>query len=190
MILTTEITTELNVNLTATTLEELKHYVYALVDSRDNKIFYIGKVQGARILAHINSADQSNNEKSSLIKEIIESGNSVKHYIIRHGLENENDAITLGSVLIDLFRCGHFDFSTSEKLTNKQGGEDADEKVIQTLEDIELRYGCERLENSDFEHKVLTISIGLECNIRKIGAITDEIEKYKQIYEATRTSWV
>ena len=36
------------------TQEELKYYVYILIDPRDNKIFYVGKGYGNRVFFHIN----------------------------------------------------------------------------------------------------------------------------------------
>ncbi len=36
------------------TQEELKYYVYTLIDPRDNKIFYVGKGKGNRVFYHIN----------------------------------------------------------------------------------------------------------------------------------------
>ena len=39
--------------------EELKCYVYCLVDPRDRKIFYIGKGVGNRVFAHAYAALES-----------------------------------------------------------------------------------------------------------------------------------
>ena len=38
------------------TIERLKYYVYALIDPRGNKPFYIGKGKGSRIYNHVNNA--------------------------------------------------------------------------------------------------------------------------------------
>lgn len=40
----------------AKTQEELKSYVYVLIDPRDNKIFYVGKGVGNRVFFHVNQA--------------------------------------------------------------------------------------------------------------------------------------
>jgi len=38
------------------TIERLKYYVYALIDPRNNKPFYIGKGKDNRIYNHVNNA--------------------------------------------------------------------------------------------------------------------------------------
>lgn len=40
----------------ASVIEELKYYVYALVNPLDNRIFYIGKGSGNRVFMHATDA--------------------------------------------------------------------------------------------------------------------------------------
>ncbi len=47
------------------TQEELKYYVYLLIDPRDDKIFYVGKGYGNRVFYHINEAIISKRELST-----------------------------------------------------------------------------------------------------------------------------
>ncbi|WP_233590907.1 GIY-YIG nuclease family protein [Flavobacterium sp. GSP27] len=99
------------------TQEELKSYVYILIDPRDNKIFYFGKGYGNRVFSHINEAifNPSETEKLEIIRVIKIENLKVKHFIIRHGLE-ENEALIVKSVLIDFltFR----DFAEIAKISN------------------------------------------------------------------------
>ena len=51
------------------TIEALAYYVYALVDPRDNRIFYIGKGEGNRVFQH--AKDSLNEDYQSLKLDII-----------------------------------------------------------------------------------------------------------------------
>ena len=72
-------------------IDNLKFYVYALVDPRDNQIFYVGKGSGNRVYQHAQAAleDDSKSLKLSTIREIQELGLDVKYYIIRHNLSDK-----------------------------------------------------------------------------------------------------
>lgn len=52
--------------------EALKYYVYALVDPRDKRIFYVGKGTGDRVFQHAEDSLNENDEslKLSTIREI------------------------------------------------------------------------------------------------------------------------
>lgn len=69
--------------------EVLGYYVYALVDQRDSKIFYIGKGKDDRVFQHAAAAIADNNcdLKLDTIQNIKSEGKEVIHYIIRHNLE-------------------------------------------------------------------------------------------------------
>jgi hypothetical protein len=93
-------------------LEQIKHYVYALVDPREgrsdlNKIFYIGKGTGNRCFAHAKQelkAEELSDKQLKLdtIRKIREEmKRSPDVVIVAHGMEEE-DAFRLESVLISL----------------------------------------------------------------------------------------
>ena len=84
-------------------IEELGYYVYALIDPRDHKIFYIGKGYGNRVFQHCLAAIQEDDEtlKLNTIRAILNSGLEVGHYILRHKL-SEEEALQMESLLIDV----------------------------------------------------------------------------------------
>ena len=68
------------------TIESLAYYVYALIDPRDNRIFYIGKGKGNRIFQHAKDAldDSDQSLKLDIIRSILRDGRQVGLYILRH----------------------------------------------------------------------------------------------------------
>jgi hypothetical protein len=88
-------------NLTTT---KLGYYVYALINPINNKPFYIGKGKENRVFSHkeevINADDINNSLKKDEIKSILQSGLTIEHIIIRHGLK-ESESFLLEASLID-----------------------------------------------------------------------------------------
>ena len=162
-------------------VEALRYYVYALVDPRDNKIFYIGKGIDNRVFNHLACAvsQEAISDKLDTIRAIKNEGLHVTHFIVRHGLD-EDDAFTVESVLIDLLSYSHF--SNIRTISNLVSGHHQWDKGIKTVAEIEGLYACERLNIEDFAHNVLTININTTYNIKN--------ERHPNIYEATRKSWV
>jgi len=81
------------------------YYVYALVDPRDDMIFYVGKGTGSRLLAHGKAADLTSpgtgqTAKQRLIREIRSKGFEPRVDVIRHGL-SEAEALLVEASLID-----------------------------------------------------------------------------------------
>jgi len=157
------------------TIEKIGYYVYLLLDPRNNKIFYIGKGKGNRIFAHISGAleNPTETEKIKLIKEIINEKKEVKHYIVRHGIENEDIAFEIEATLIDLLT--HKDFEHLSQITNIVSGHNTWERGIKTIEGVEILYSAKPLD--EIKHNLLLININKTYN-RNIS-----------IYEATRKSW-
>lgn len=83
--------------------ERLEWYVYALIDPRDGRLFYIGKGKESRVFAHAADAIEGDaeTEKLALIREIIQSGNNVETLILRHGISSEKQAYLVEAVVID-----------------------------------------------------------------------------------------
>lgn len=157
--------------------EALEYYVYLLVNPLTNKIFYIGKGKGNRVFEHTKAAplDWLESDKLDIIREIISRGQSVKYYILRHGM-SENEAYLVESAFIDFLTFN--DFSFIAKLSNIAAGHHQWDKGLKTAEEIELLYNCLPLDMENKPHKLLCININ--------GTYHSSVD----IYEVTRKSWV
>ena len=87
--------------------EQLKWYVYRLIDPRNGETFYVGKGQEDRVFAHANGlvsddAADISDPKLRRIKEIQAVGMEVGHVIHRHGME-EAVAYEVEAALIDAY---------------------------------------------------------------------------------------
>ena len=76
------------------TCDALKHYVYCLVDPRNNEIFYVGKGQNNRVFDHDDKADGDSKDGGDTqvkqrIAEIKKSGHEIDRYVICHALDKD-----------------------------------------------------------------------------------------------------
>ena len=129
-------------------------YVYALVDPRNDKVFYVGKGTGNRVFSHeIESGKSRESEKKKLqhIREIENCGYSVRRLIINWGL-TENEAFIAEATLINLLNR-----MPDIQLTNEVSGHHVHESL--TTEEFELQYGAVPLEKEDIKHSILVIKI-------------------------------
>jgi hypothetical protein len=157
--------------------QQLKYYVYLLIDPKTDEPFYVGKGKDNRVFAHLNCAlgteDESN--KYDEIRRIIEGGQSVKHVIVRHGL-TENNAFEIECALIDTFKFipkfNHFIRG------NIQGGVKSIEKGLMTTEEIIRLYNAVTLKK-----------IGEDCVIININKTYKRGAGENAIYNATKETW-
>ena len=156
------------------TRKKMGFYVYALIDPRDNKPFYVGKGKDNRVFEHVDDAikDQKKSYKLEKIREIRKSGGKTKHIIIRHGL-TEDDSFLVESSIIDFMRY----FNTN--LTNEVFGHHTSEFGVKTANEIIRKYNAEPLRK--LFHNVVIININRTYEKAKGGV---------SIYEATHESWV
>lgn len=156
--------------------QKIRSYVYALIDPRDNRIFYIGKGTGNRIFQHEKDAladkDTVNPEKNTLIREIHKEGKVVIKLIIRWNLSND-EAFLLESVLIDLL--SHPLFEGRIQMLNVIDGHDSAFNV-QTPEEIESLFSTGNIDISNLDDKIIAITV------------TESI-KGDALYERVRGNW-
>lgn len=131
----------------------LGHYVYRLVDPRNNQTFYVGQGQGNRVFDHVYSANRTSANpddqcpKRELILEIQSQGLNVDYVIHRHGLSPE--AVSeVEAALIDCFPA----------LSNKQGGHGSNERGPMSPVDLIKRYALPELDESP-PHRLVLINI-------------------------------
>ncbi|MDA0686941.1 MAG: GIY-YIG nuclease family protein, partial [Bacteroidetes bacterium] len=132
-----------------TVSESIGYYVYALIDPRNDEIFYIGKGNGNRIFNHVESAISSydSSRKLNRIREILKSNLEVKHIILRHGL-TEDESFEIESCCIDLIGL--------DKLTNEVSGHDSESRGIMTVDEIMMQYD---LQPAKIEEPAIIINI-------------------------------
>ena len=164
--------------------EELLWYVYALVDPRNERIFYIGKGRGNRVFQHAEDAIKKGNKSLKLdtIREIIAAGLKVEHYIIRYKISTEEEAYLVESVLIDVLT--YPKFNTEKVLTNLVSGHHQWDEGIKSAEEITILYDCPKIEVVQ-GHKLLLVSLNKSYDQGKAA------DGYKRpdIYECTRKYW-
>ncbi|MGN0594444.1 MAG: LEM-3-like GIY-YIG domain-containing protein [Hominimerdicola sp.] len=163
---------------TSDVIEQLKYYVYRLIDPRTGQTFYVGKGKGNRIFAHINDAlknyegesyvDSKEDDVSSKIQQIRDirnSGLEVIHIIQRYGL-TEKEAFEVEAALIDCYA----------GLTNIQGGY-AVERGVNNAEVLQRELSCETFKDID----------DLEYCIIKINSYW--LGERGSVYETVRKHW-
>ena len=161
------------------TIQKLGYYLYALIDPRDNSVFYIGKGYGNRVFEH-EQEKGGNEKKHKRINEIIAAECEVKKVIILHGISDDNDsekiAYTTEAALINML-----DYLHPNELTNSVSGHHAFEGAM-SVEQIERIYGAEILNSNDIkkEDKVLTV---------KINALFDYSISEEKLMDAVRGHW-
>jgi hypothetical protein len=113
--------------------DELKFYVYRLIDPRNGETFYIGKGTGNRIFAHVKGElgadDDALTEKLLRIRQIRLDGFEVAHVIHRHGM-SEDQAFEVEAALIDAY----------PEVTNQVAGRASDERGLMHANQVIERY--------------------------------------------------
>ena len=133
--------------------EQLKWYVYRLIDPRNGETFYVGKGQTNRIFDHakgdytatissdtgssnVEDKEDSADLKIKRINEIRATGLEVGHVVHRHGIEDEWVAYEVEAALIDAY----------PGLTNQVGGHGSGDYGSRHVEEIVAQYAVEPFE--------------------------------------------
>ncbi len=157
--------------------EQLKWYVYRLIDPRNGETFYVGKGQGNRVFAHANGSftdssgadtDEKENAtdlKLQRIKEINAAGLEVGHVVHRYGIDSQRVAYEIEAALIDAY----------PGLANKVTGRGSKSFGLRHVEEIIREYEAEPFQVS---HRLILISIGVLFRHENFS-----------VYEAVRCAW-
>ena len=121
--------------------EQLKWYVYRLIDPRNGETFYVGKGRSNRVFDHakgipLDEADEVLDPKLQRIKEIQAAGLEVGHVIHRHGLSTSDRAHEVEAAVIDAY----------PGLTNKVRGRGSRDYGSRHVEEIIDEYAGEEFE--------------------------------------------
>lgn len=146
-------------------IEELKYYVYKLIDPRNGNVFYVGKGKGNRIFSHANGIlakeeleewQDDESEKIRTIREIKGEGLEVIYIIHRHHMD-EKTAFEVEAALIDVY----------SGLTNIASPVNS-EYGVANVQQIINKYGLQQISEFKKEDKVLIIKIRQE-NVNSWG---------------------
>ena len=151
------------------------YYVYALVDPRNDEVFYIGKGTENRVFSHeieSQKAPESEKQKLRTIQEIENEGLNVKRLIVNWGL-NEEKAFASESTLINLLK-----YIPSFNLSNEVSGHHVHECL--TVEEFERQYGAVPLKPDEIKHSIMVI---------KINKLYRRGMSKSELYDAVRGYW-
>ena len=152
-------------------IEHLGSYVYYLQDPGTNEVFYVGKGEGDRVFNHLDRAIETDGktEKLDRIRDIVDSGNQVVHFILRHGL-SKSTAFEVEAALID--------FIGKKNLSNLQSGHYSSDYGIKTVVEISAMY------------KPVDFATELPVLVININKLYDREMTDQELYDATRKAWV
>lgn len=157
----------------ALTCEAIDYYVYALIDPRDQKPFYVGKGTENRVFAHANDAlnTEERTDKLDTVREVVNSGLEVKHVILRHGLD-EKTALIVESTVLDFASFFYMD------LTNLVAGRHSSTFGAMTTDELNRKFNAPPLEG-----------LGDDCVIININRRYREAKGTQSFYDVTKGYW-
>ena len=146
---------------------KLGYYVYVYVDPFDNSVFYIGKGQNNRALAHLNADEKRTISKR--IRSIQARGRQPRIDILAHKLPNADTALRIEAAAIDLLGTG--------KLTNTIRGWQGDGIGRTSIDHLVAHY---TRRSPKFKEPVMLI---------RINQLYHFDMSPQELYDATRSAW-
>lgn len=146
--------------------EKLGHYVYVYVNPLDDRVFYVGKGQGGRALAHLKPSDR---EVQRVIREIREAGLEPRIDILAHSLPDADTALKIEAAAIDLLGIGN--------LTNSVRGHG-------------VRFGRMPLTELAAHYQRRKANITEPSILIRINRLYRYGMSDSELYDATRSAWV
>jgi hypothetical protein len=154
-------------------IDKICYCVYALIDSRDNKPFYVGKGVGNRVFNHAQAAIETNDQSEKLgkVREIITEGHEIDHVILRHSLDKKT-ALIVESAVLDF--ASHFQL----ELTDLVSGHHSSTFGVMSCDEVQRKYLAPPLQE-----------LGNDCVIININKKYKNAKQAKSFYEVTRYAW-
>jgi len=141
-------------------------YVYAYIDPRTNRAFYIGKGRAGRVMSHLTAEGES--RKVALIEEIRATGREPQLDIVQHSIPDEETALRIEAALIDMLGL--------EVLTNEVHGWRYKFLGRSPLPDLVGRYSR-------------PLKISEPCILIRINKLYRPGMSERELYDATRGIW-
>jgi hypothetical protein len=140
---------------------------YLYIDPRDNRVFYVGKGQGERVLAHLSAEGES--RKVRVLEELKQQGLVPRIDILTHQLPDEETAFRIEAAIIDLLGLG--------ELTNEVRGWRSVQLGRLPLSELIVYYAAQPVEVID------------PALLIRINRLYRHNMPANELYEATRGVW-
>lgn len=160
-------TTGSTIRIPAEVADRLGYYVYLYVDPRTDRVFYVGKGRGRRVLSHL--SDPTVSDKTETISGILAAGRAPRLEILAHGIRDEESAFRIEAAVIDLLGLGN--------LTNQVSGWRS------------LEYGRMTLEELMGYYTAPPSTVRVPAMLFRINRLYRHGMSAHELYEATRGIW-
>ena len=155
----------------AKTKQILGFYVYALVDPRNDRIFYVGKANANnRAFDHL-KAKETETAKSRLISEIRQSKLQPRIEVLRYGMSSPVECLNVEAAVIDAIGL--------ENLTNEVRGHGVDYGRL-SAESVERLHGSKPVDVESLKEPLMLFFINQTFS----PTLTEQ-----ELYDATRQFW-